>query len=180
MKVYPNIAVLTGIIDMAFYARIDMFYIQTMNNDDQLKISAVPNQILKWHTAKKHYRKFETNIPRKGIARPKSQFPHSCICERFLYSHDQSAYSAAGNMLTDSGNTYINHSQTLECGKWDWGRAISRKGIHKWDVTMLSITDYGLRAYGGLTHGLTAILIFLMSMLPAIGSRLIVWQKSLS
>jgi hypothetical protein len=47
MKVYPNIAVLTGIIDMAFYARIDMFYIQTMNNDDQLKISAVPNQILK-------------------------------------------------------------------------------------------------------------------------------------
>ncbi len=41
-------------------------------------------------------------------------------------------------------------------------------------VTMLSITDYGLRAYSGLTHGLTAILIFLMSMLPAIDSKIIV------
>jgi hypothetical protein len=134
---------------MALYARIDMFYIQTMNNDDQLKISAVPNQILKWHTAKKQYRKFETDIPRKGIARPKSQFPHSCICERFLFSHDQSAYSAAGNMWT--GNTYINHSQTLECGNWDWDRAVSRKGIHKWDFLCSACYDavnHGLRVTG--------------------------------
>ncbi len=28
---------------------------------------------------------------------------------------------------------YINRSQTHECGNWDWGRAIPRKGIHKWD-----------------------------------------------
>ncbi len=28
---------------------------------------------------------------------------------------------------------YINHSQTHECGNWDWGCAISRKGIHKWN-----------------------------------------------
>ncbi len=27
----------------------------------------------------------------------------------------------------------INRSQTHECGNWDWGRAIPRKGIHKWD-----------------------------------------------
>jgi hypothetical protein len=33
-----------------------------------------------------------------GIVRPQSQFPHSCVCERFIYSHDRSAYSAAGNM----------------------------------------------------------------------------------
>jgi hypothetical protein len=26
----------------------------------------------------------ETNVPRKGIARPQSQFPHSCVCERFF------------------------------------------------------------------------------------------------
>jgi hypothetical protein len=32
--------------------------------------------------------KFKTNIPRKGIARP---HPHSCVCERFIYSHDRSA-----------------------------------------------------------------------------------------
>ncbi len=25
---------------------------------------------------------------------------------------------------------YINRSQTLECGNWDWGRAIPRKGTH--------------------------------------------------
>jgi hypothetical protein len=43
--------------------------------------------------------KFETNILRKGIARPQSQFPHSCVCERFIYSHDQSAYSAAGKYV---------------------------------------------------------------------------------
>ncbi len=24
-------------------------------------------------------------------------------------------------------------NQTHECGNWDWGRAILRKGIHKWD-----------------------------------------------
>ena len=29
-------------------------------------------------------------IPRKGIARPQSQFPHSCLCARFMYSQDQS------------------------------------------------------------------------------------------
>ncbi len=29
--------------------------------------------------------KFETNIPRKGIARPESQFSHSCVCERFIH-----------------------------------------------------------------------------------------------
>ncbi len=27
----------------------------------------------------------------------------------------------------------INRSQTHECGYWDWGRAIPRKGIHKCD-----------------------------------------------
>ncbi len=39
--------------------------------------------------------KFETNIPRKGTARPQSQFPRPCVCERFIYSRDRSAYSAA-------------------------------------------------------------------------------------
>jgi len=28
---------------------------------------------------------------------------------------------------------YINCSQTHECWNWGWGRAIPRKGIHKWD-----------------------------------------------
>ncbi len=48
-------------------------------------------------TAATKCRKFETNIPRKGISGPQSQFPHSCVYERNIYSHDGSACSAGGN-----------------------------------------------------------------------------------
>ncbi len=58
---------------------------------------------------KAKYQKFETNVPRKGIARPLSQFPHSCVC------------------------LDINRLQTHECGKRDWGFAILFLGIHKRD-----------------------------------------------
>jgi hypothetical protein len=51
------------------------------------------------YTAKTQYQKIETNIPSKGIARPQSQFPHLCVCERFIYSHDWSAYSYAGKYV---------------------------------------------------------------------------------
>jgi hypothetical protein len=43
-------------------------------------------------------------FPEREIARPQSQFPNSCIYERFIYSHNLSAYYAAGNMWTDPGN----------------------------------------------------------------------------
>jgi hypothetical protein len=55
-------------------------------------------------------RKSHLCIPRKGIARPQSQFPHSCVCERFIYSQAQ---------ITDGSWEYINRSQTHECGNWD-------------------------------------------------------------
>jgi hypothetical protein len=84
------------------------------------------------YTAKTQYRKFETKIPRKGIAtRPQSQFPHSCVCERFLYSQDRSAYSNAGKYVERSWK-YINLSQTHECGNWDLGHAIPFLGVNKW------------------------------------------------
>ncbi len=83
------------------------------------------------YTAKSKCRKFETNIPRKGISGPQSQFPHSCVCEQIIYSHDGSAFSAGGNTYVDRSWEYINRSQTHECGNWGWGRAISRKGIYK-------------------------------------------------
>ncbi len=77
------------------------------------------------------YWKFETNIPRKGIARPQSQFPHSCVCERFIYSHDGFAFSVAGNMWNDPRNIYIAHRyMNVERGMW---LRSSQKGIHKWD-----------------------------------------------
>ncbi len=47
--------------------------------------------------------KIETNIPRKGIAWPQSQFSHPCVCDRLIYFHDRSAYSAAGKYVTDPG-----------------------------------------------------------------------------
>jgi len=62
------------------------------------------------------------------------QFPHSCVCERFIYSHDRPAYSAAGKYV-DWSWKYINRSQAHECGNWDWGRAIPFLGIHKWDFS---------------------------------------------
>jgi hypothetical protein len=46
------------------------------------------------YTAKTKYRNFETNISRKGLSGSQSQFPHSCDCERFIYSHDRSPCSA--------------------------------------------------------------------------------------
>jgi hypothetical protein len=55
------------------------------------------------------YRKFETYIPRKETARPRFQFLHSFICERFIYSHDLSS--------ADQPWEYINRSQMHECGK---------------------------------------------------------------
>jgi hypothetical protein len=33
--------------------------------------------------------KIRLSIPFLGIARPQSQFPHSCVCERFIYSQDR-------------------------------------------------------------------------------------------
>jgi hypothetical protein len=63
-----------------------------------IKVNTSGVDPLKDHTAKTKYRYFETNVPRNGISGSQSQFPHSCVCERFLYSHGRSAYSAGGNM----------------------------------------------------------------------------------
>jgi hypothetical protein len=43
--------------------------------------------------------KIRNKYPRKGTVRPQSQFLHSCVCDRFIYSHDWSAYSAAGKYV---------------------------------------------------------------------------------
>jgi hypothetical protein len=47
-------------------------------------------------------------FPEKELRGHRSQFPHSCVCERFIYSHDRSAYSAAGKYV-DRSWEYINH-----------------------------------------------------------------------
>jgi hypothetical protein len=50
--------------------------------------------------------------------RPHSQFLHSCICERFTYSQDRSAYLTAAKKA-DRSWEYINCSQIHQCGNWE-------------------------------------------------------------
>jgi hypothetical protein len=39
-----------------------------------------------------------------GIARPQSQFPHLCDCERFIYFQDRSTHFLQQNRKIDRGN----------------------------------------------------------------------------
>ncbi len=87
------------------------------------------------HIAKRQYWIFETNIPRKGIAWPQSQFPHSCVCERFLYFYGWSAYSAAGKYVDRSSEYMYKRSLTHECEC-----AIPFLGTHYWDL-ICSVRD---------------------------------------
>jgi hypothetical protein len=80
-----------------------LFLLATLSSSHQLLFCSSnsaqnPTALFILCTAKTKYRNFETTIHRKGISGFQSQFPHSCVCERFIYSHDQSAYSAGGNM----------------------------------------------------------------------------------
>jgi hypothetical protein len=64
-------------------------------------------------TAKIKYRDFETNIPRKGLSGSQSQYPHSCVCERFIYSQDRSAYSAGGRSAYSAGGNMLTDPRTI-------------------------------------------------------------------
>jgi hypothetical protein len=81
-------------------------------------------------TAQTQVRKFETNIPRKGMAQPQSQFPHSCVCERFIYSHNRSANSAAGKYVNGSWE-YINGSQNGLTDTWMWKLGLRPRNSQK-------------------------------------------------
>ncbi len=124
-------------MSMCIKILINIIYLLWHRRKKVEEIFLIYNELMKWtivklYTAKGQCRKVEKHIHRKGIARRQSQFPHSCVCERFIYSHDRSAYSAAGKYV-DRSWVYINRSQTHECRNWVWGRAIPRKGINKWD-----------------------------------------------
>jgi hypothetical protein len=56
-------------------------------------------------------RNFDLCIPRKGTARPQSQFAQSCVCERFIYFHDRFTYFPSA----DRSWEYRNCSQIHEC-----------------------------------------------------------------
>ncbi len=92
--------------------------------------STVELQSAHVHTGKTKCRKFETNIPRKGISGPQSQFPH-ILCLWASYIFPRWVCLFCWRKYVDRSWEYVNRSQTHECGNWDWGRAIPRKGIYK-------------------------------------------------
>jgi hypothetical protein len=57
-------------------------------------------------------RKSHLCIPFLGLG-PQSQVPHSCVCERFIYSQDRSTYFLQQNRQTDHGNENKSLSDTL-------------------------------------------------------------------
>jgi hypothetical protein len=74
-------------------------------------LSCKPETVRAWQialcTANTLFRTLETNIPRNETARPRSQFLHLCISERFIYYQVRSDYFAAARW-SDRGNKYIN------------------------------------------------------------------------
>ncbi len=74
-----------------------------------------------------------------GIARPQSQFIHSCICEGFIYSQDLSTYFPPAKQA-DRSWKYINLSQIYECRILETEHynsvleiTVSFMVIHKWE-----------------------------------------------
>ncbi len=59
-----------------------------------------------------------------GIARPQSQFPHSCVCERFTRIVPGSVHIFPAAEQPDRSWEYINRLQTHECGNLDCGGTI--------------------------------------------------------
>jgi hypothetical protein len=84
-------------------------------------------------------RKSHLCIPFLGIARPQSQFPHSCVCEQFVYSQDLSTYFPAAE-YADRSWKYKNLAQIYECRNWETEHynsvleiTVSFLGILKWE-----------------------------------------------
>ncbi len=58
---------------------------------------------------------------------------YSHISVRDIYIFPRLICLFCWRKYVDRSWEYINRSQTHECENWDWGSAIPRKGIHKWD-----------------------------------------------
>ncbi len=101
--------------------------------DDMNGFSFVLDNYFIWVTLPPFFRKLHTataipiinSILFLGTARPQPQFPHSCVCERFIYSQDRSTYF----LKADPSWEYIIRSQTHECENWDWVPDIPFLGI---------------------------------------------------
>jgi hypothetical protein len=78
-----------------------------------------------------------------------SKFPHSCICERFIFfPRIGCLFCCNQKRQTDPG---IHRSQTHECRNWERGRVVSFLEIHKSDFqysVYKNITIILLRLFG--------------------------------
>ncbi len=83
------------------------------------------------HTAKTpKYRKFETDIPRKGIARPQSQlilYIHVSVRDFYIPTIGLPILRQENYM--DQSWEYINRSQTRECENWDCRIEVEHKNV---------------------------------------------------
>jgi hypothetical protein len=57
----------------------------------------------------------------------------TCMCLWAIYIFPQWICLFCCRKYVDRSWEYINRSQTHECVNWDWGRAIRRKELHKWN-----------------------------------------------
>jgi hypothetical protein len=76
-------------------------------------------QLLSSSYCTKLQRKPHLCIPIKGIERTQSQFPHSCVCERFIDSQDRSTYIFSCSRIGRPIVGIYKSSQPHECGNWD-------------------------------------------------------------
>jgi hypothetical protein len=74
--------------------------------------------------------KFQNKYSQKRNCAAQSQLLHSCVCERFIYSHDPSACSTAEKYVERSWE-YINRSETVEI-RTEAAQFLFW-GIHKWE-----------------------------------------------
>ncbi len=63
----------------------------------------------------------------------------TCVCERYIFP--QSICLFWCRKYVDRSREYKNCSKTHECGNLEWGCAIPRKGIHKWDFCCRVVWD---------------------------------------
>jgi hypothetical protein len=68
-------------------------------------------------------------IPFMETVWAQSQFPHSCVCERFIHTFPGLVHIFPAAEEADRVWEYINRSQTHECRNEDCGRAIPFLGI---------------------------------------------------
>ncbi len=86
--------------------------------------------------------KVRNKYSQKRNCAAQSQFPHSCVCERFIYSILTIGLPILlqENMWTDPGNIQIPH-QHMNVEIVDWGRAIPFLGLHKCEISLQCYWD---------------------------------------